>query len=266
MWLLSGIDLSSLGILLGGAALAGWADAVIGGGGLILIPLLMSTLPHMAPVVILASNKVAAVSGTTSAAVVMVRRTRPPALLLVRYASVAVVCSALGAFAATLVNKNIMRPIIIVLLVAVGIFVMLRPQFGLQRADNIPGQRSVRGILAVLAVGIIAGYDGIFGPGTGMFLIMAFTALLSQDFLQSAAMAKVVNTATNFGALVVFGIGGHIWWALGFSLAVANILGAQLGARTVLGGGAKLVRIALLCMVLVLAAYLSYEQLAGNFQ
>src|SRR5690625_7763558 len=72
-----------------------------------------------------------------------------------------------------------------------------------------------------------------------MFLIMSFTAIFSQNFIKSAAMAKVVNTATNLGGLATFIIGGHVWWTLDITLAIANIAGAQLGARTVLGGGTK---------------------------
>jgi uncharacterized membrane protein YfcA len=93
-----------------------------------------------------------------------------------------------------------------------------------------------------------------------MFLIMAFTAVLSQDFLRSAALAKVVNATTNLGALLVFILGGHVWWQLGLALAVANIAGAQLGARTVLGGGARFVRAALLVLVVVMSAYLGWQQ------
>lgn len=93
---------------------------------------------------------------------------------------------------------------------------------------------SLRIALGCVAVAAIGAYDGIFGPGTGMFLIMAFTAVFSQQFLQSAAMAKVVNTATN--------------------------LGAQIGTKTVFKGGSKLVRIALLLLVVVLCAKLLQDQ------
>ena len=109
------------------------------------------------------------------------------------------------------------------------------------------------GALLAAAVGF---YDGIFGPGTGMFLIMGFTAVFSQVFLQSAAMAKVVNTATNLGALTVFGLSGFINWPLALMLAAANVVGAQLGARTVLKGGSKLIRYALLILVVVLCTRL----------
>ena len=164
---------------------------------------------------------------------------------------------------ASLIDAALLRPVIIVLLLAVGTFVALRPSFGASGAGPEragAGAGRWRRWLVLVLVGGIAFYDGIFGPGTGMFLIMAFTAVLSQDFLRSAAQAKVVNTATNLGALVVFAVGGHVWWQLGLVLAVANVLGAQVGARTVLGGGARLVRAALLVVVVVMSAYLGWQQ------
>lgn len=125
-----------------------------------------------------------------------------------------------------------MRPLIIVLLVVVGVFVTFKPSFGTTESPGIRGGwRTWAGLVAVAAISF---YDGIFGPGTGMFLIMAFTFIFSQNFLKSAAMAKVVNTATN--------------------------LGAQVGARTVLSGGTKLIRYALLTLVVVMSSYLSWQQ------
>lgn len=244
-----------------GAMGAGWIDAVIGGGGLILIPLLMATLPGLAPVSVLATNKVAAVSGTASAAYTMVRRVKPNPRRLLIYAPLAGICSAFGASVAAMVNKDTMRPLIILLLLAVGIFVALKPSFG--TSTTAAKVSATRLGLATLGVGVIGFYDGIFGPGTGMFLIMVLTAVLTQDFLTSAAMTKVINTATNIGALSVFILGGHVWWSLALILAIANIAGAQLGARTVLGGGARLVRWALLGLVVVMVCYLSYQQWGG---
>ena len=119
------------------------------------------------------------------------------------------------------------------------------------------GWRTWAALAACAGIGF---YDGIFGPGTGMFLIMSFTAIFSQNFIKSAAMAKVVNTATNLGGLATFIIGGHVWWTLGIALAIANIAGAQLGARTVLGGGTKLVRYALLTLVVVMSVNLAWQQ------
>lgn len=256
------LELSGWVILLIGAAVAGWVDAVIGGGGLVLIPLLLAVAPHLAPATALATNKMAAVCGTASAAVTMMRRVRPPRRILVAYIPVAVVCSGAGALAASVIQAAVMRPVIIALLLAVGGFVALRPSFG--TGDGGPLPSGWRRWLSVGAVAVVAAYDGLFGPGTGMFLIMAFTAVLSQNFLTSAALAKVVNTATNLGALVVFAAGGHVFWLLGAVLAVANIAGAQMGARTVLGGGITFIRAALITTVVLMSGYLSYQQFSGS--
>lgn len=251
--------LSGWATLTVGAAVAGWIDAVIGGGGLVLIPLIMAVAPQLAPATALATNKVAAVSGTASAAWAMVRKVRPPAGELVRYAVVAALCSAGGAALVSQIDKDVMRPVIIVLMLAVGTFVALRPSFGTGGGEEQP-RGGWRALAAVGAVAVIAFYDGVFGPGTGMFLIMAFTAVFSQNFLKSAAMAKVVNTFTNLGALATFIAGGHVIWGMALVLAVANVAGAQLGARTVLGGGTKLIRFALLALVVVMSSYLGYMQ------
>lgn len=249
---------STWAILIGGAATAGWIDAVIGGGGLVLIPLILATMPQLAPATALATNKLAAVAGTSTAAYTLVRKVRPPKAELIRYGAVAAVASGVGALAASLIDATIMRPIIIVLMLAAGLFVTLKPSFGTTTSDGI--HTGWRTWAALAAVAVIAFYDGIFGPGTGMFLIMSFTFIFSQNFLRSAAMSKVVNTCTNLGALAVFIAGGHVWWTLGVILAAANIAGAQLGARTVLGGGAKLIRFALLALVIVMSSYLAWQQ------
>ena len=252
------LELAQWALLLGGAAVAGWVDAVIGGGGLVLIPLIMAVIPGVAPATSRATNKLAAVSGTASAAFTLMRTVQPPMKETLKLGLIAGIASGVGALAATLMQEEFMRPLIIVLLLAVGTFVAFKPSFGAGNSDGIRGGwRTWAALAAVAGIGF---YDGIFGPGTGMFLIMSFTAIFSQNFIKSAAMAKVVNTATNLGGLATFIIGGHVWWTLGIALAIANIAGAQLGARTVLGGGTKLVRYALLTLVVVMSVNLAWQQ------
>ncbi|AFH89933.1 hypothetical protein A4R72_00450 [Corynebacterium pseudotuberculosis] len=255
------IGVGGWGILIAGAGIAGWIDAMIGGGGLVLIPLIMAVAPGLAPVVAIATNKFVAVSGTASAAVTMTRKVGVDSSLVLRLVPIAALCSAGGALLAAWISKDVMRPVVIGLMVLAGIFVAFKPEFG--QGGHAKSASARRRALAVLATGGIALYDGIFGPGTGMFLIMAFTALLSQDFLRSAALTKVVNTATNLGALVVFIAAGHVLWSLGIVLAVANIAGAQFGAKTVLAGGTKILRLALLTLVIVMSVYLTVQQVYG---
>lgn len=174
----------------------------------------------------------------------------------------AFVCAASGALLVAALSSEVLRPLVIILLLAVGTYVALKPSFGTpQRA---PSQSHRRWLIALFAVGVIAAYDGFFGPGTGTFLIIVFTALLSRSFVESAALAKIINTATNLGALTVFAIGGHVLWLLGLGLAVFNVAGAQIGARLVLSKGTGFVRIALLIVVVVMSTKLGYDMYAGS--
>lgn len=174
----------------------------------------------------------------------------------------AFVCAASGALLVAALSSEVLRPLVIILLLAVGTYVALKPSFGTpQRASS---QSHRRWLIALFAVGVIAAYDGFFGPGTGTFLIIVFTALLSRSFVESAALAKIINTATNLGALTVFAIGGHVLWLLGLGLAVFNVAGAQIGARLVLSKGTGFVRIALLIVVVVMSTKLGYDMYAGS--
>ncbi|MET0419120.1 MAG: TSUP family transporter [Actinoplanes sp.] len=238
------------------AAAAGWVDAVVGGGGLILVPALMLALPGLPPVTALGTNKVASIAGTTSAALTYARRTKIDWSFAGPAAGLAVVFAGAGALTATAVPASYFRPAVLVLLVLILAFVVLRPSFGTVIGDTTPTLR--QRVAAVLVAGVAIGfYDGLFGPGTGTFLIIAGTALLSQDFIGSSAAAKVVNAGTNLGALIVFTAGGHVLWKLGLAMAVCNIIGARFGARTALKRGAGFVRAVLVVAVVAMVARLA---------
>jgi uncharacterized membrane protein YfcA len=252
-------DWDVLALLLVAATAAGWVDAVVGGGGLVLIPAMLIAFPTVAPATALGTNKLAAIWGTGAAAIAYARVVAIPRRLALMSIPVAGLCAAAGATAASLVSAGVIRPLVIVLMLAVGIFVACTPSFGQNAGSGGPlsGRQVVAGSAACAVIGF---YDGIFGPGTGMFLIIALTAVLSRSFLESAALAKIANTATNFGALVVFALQGHVWWQLGLLLAVANVVGSLLGSRTVLGRGTKVIRVALLVVVVVMSVKLGWDQ------
>jgi len=148
---------------------------------------------------------------------------------------------------------------VMVVLLAVAAFVTLRPSFGSVPRPHL--RTDARVVAAVTTAGVgIAFYDGIMGPGTGTFLIIAFTTILGLDFVAASASAKIINIGTNVGALVVFGVQGHVQWALGLSMAVCNVAGAQLGARMALKRGAAFVRIVLLCVVAAMVTRLAWQQ------
>jgi uncharacterized membrane protein YfcA len=253
------VDTSALPLLMTAAAAGGAVDAVVGGGGLIVLPALLigSGLPLPT---ILGTNKLTAVAGTSSAAYHYAKHTKIDWRVAGPTAGLAVVFAGVGASLAGAVPASAYRPIVLAVLVAVALFVTFRPQMGLYSDET---KRTPRRMLAMIAVGggAIACYDGAIGPGTGTFLVLAFTGIVGADFLYGSAMAKLVNTGTNIGALMVFGYFGHVDWALGAILAACNIAGAQVGARLAVKRGTKFIRIVLLVVVLALVGRLGYDQL-----
>ncbi|WP_157407834.1 sulfite exporter TauE/SafE family protein [Actinomadura atramentaria] len=245
-------------LLLVAAVAAGWVDAVVGGGGLIQLPALLLLGPG-APVTALATNKLGSIAGTSSAAVAYLRRARPDVRVAGPAAVLAVGCAAGGALCAAALEADVLKPVIMVVLLAVAAIVVLRPDLGRTVRDV---ERTRRRVLAAIAVPgiVIAFYDGLVGPGTGTFLVLAFTTLLGTDFVNASANAKIINTGTNLGALIVFTAQGHVLWALGLGMGACNIVGAQLGARMAISRGAGFVRGVLLCVVTALVLKLGWEQ------
>ncbi|WP_408630792.1 sulfite exporter TauE/SafE family protein [Micromonospora coxensis] len=256
------MDPLSLTTLLAAAAMAGWVDAVVGGGGLLLLPALLVAAPGVPVATALGTNKLAAIAGTSTAAVTYARRTKLDWAVAGPSAAVAVCCAGVGAALAGAVPARAYRPVVLVVLVSVALFVVLRPRLGVVAQPQRRTRVRVAAAVAVAGVGI-ALYDGLIGPGTGTFLVVAFTALVGADFVQGSAMAKVVNAGTNLGALVVFAATGHVWWLLGAAMAVCNVAGAMLGARMALRRGAGFVRGVLLVVVLALVVKLGWDQWAG---
>jgi uncharacterized membrane protein YfcA len=256
------VDPGHLALAVTGAAAAGWIDAVVGGGGLVQLPTLLLAVPGLPIATVLGTNKLASVAGTSTAAVTYLRRTTVDWRVLGPAVGLALFASGLGALLAGVVPASAYRPVVLVVLAGVAVIVTLRPRLGTTAAGEPPGP--ARRVAAAALTGLpIAAYDGAIGPGTGTFLILTFTATLGVDFLHSSAMAKAVNVATNLGALVVFGVAGHVSWLLGAAMAVANIAGARLGAHTAIRRGSRFVRVVLLVVVLALLVRLGFAEL-GN--
>ncbi|MFB7636214.1 sulfite exporter TauE/SafE family protein [Streptomyces sp. NPDC056149] len=256
----SDISLFTLALLCLAALAAGWIDAVVGGGGLLLLPALLVGLPHTPTAFVLGTNKSTAIVGTAAAAVTYVRKAPIDVRTALRIGGAALAGSVGGAFFAAGINSAVLRPLIMAVLVGVLVFVLVRPAFGAAAAPAGPVSRR-RLLAAVLLAGLGIGfYDGLIGPGTGAFLVVALAALLHMDLVTSSATAKVVNVCTNIGALTMFALQGTVLWQLGALLALFNLVGGTVGARMALKRGTGFVRGVLVLVVLVLLCKLAYDQ------
>jgi uncharacterized membrane protein YfcA len=235
---------------------AGWVDAVVGGGGLIQLPALL-LVPGMETVQALATNKIASAMGTTSSSITYYRRVRPNLGTALPMAAVAALGSAAGALSAAAVPDGVLEPVILVALVAVALYTLLRPAVGGETALRFRGHRHT--VVAAITGAVIGYYDGIAGPGTGAFLVFALVGLLGYAFLEASATAKIVNLATNLGALAVFSLTGSVLWTLGLAMGLANLAGGYVGARTAVSAGSRFVRVVFLVVVGVLIVRLSVQ-------
>lgn len=252
----------TLALLVAAAGLAGFIDAAVGGGGLITVPALLLGLPAGTPMpTLFGTNKTVAVTGTTVAAVKFARS----GAMDPREVLVPALCggfgSALGSWATYYFAPDFLRPVVVVLLVAVLAFTLLKPDIGTLHAPKyaIHHQRTLAALMAL----VIGAYDGFFGPGTGTFLIYLFVAVLGFDFLRASAMAKAVNWASNATALVMFLAHGSILWRVALPMAVANGTGGYLGARVALGKGSRYVRGLFIGVVTALILRLTWQLVYG---
>ena len=252
----------TVALLVLAALVAGWVDAVVGGGGLVQLPALLLGLPAATPAQVLATNKLSSIAGTATAALTYLRRVRPDPGTAAPMAISALFGAMAGAASATLLPQRVFRPLVLVLLVLVAVYTWRRPELG-RVNDPHPDRRRHR--VVALGAGLGIGfYDGIFGPGTGSFLVFVLVGLLGYGFLEASATAKITNLATNLGALVVFVPRGAPLWHLGLAMAAANVAGAWLGARTAAARGSGFVRAVFLCVVAVLIVRLGWDVAHGR--
>ena len=234
------LTLATALFLLAASFFAGFIDSIAGGGGLIQLPALLIGLPKSETAEVLGTNKLSAVFGTTMAAALYRKQIKPDPKILLAMGVPAFLGSAGGAVLASNIPTSSMRPMVLVLLIIVAVYTWFKPDLG--KFENLRHLPKRRVQIAAFAGVVIGFYDGIFGPGTGSFLMLILVASLGYAFITASAIAKVVNVATNVGAIMVFGINGAVLWQIGIILGVANISGAVLGARLAIKGGSTLVR------------------------
>jgi hypothetical protein len=239
------------------SAAAGFVNSIAGGGGLVSIPILLGLYPAAPPAALFGTNKAAMVCGTLQAAGSYGRHVRLPWSMLVPAIGAAVAGGLAGAGLVTLVSSVWLRPLLPVMLGLVLVHTLLRSEAGREHAPRFsPRAEAAAGSAIAGGLGL---YDGFFGPGTGSFLIHLFVRVLGFDFLHAVASAKILNAATNLGALATFAWTGNVWWILALPMAVANVAGSWLGSRLALRHGSGFVRAVFVAVVAALVLKTAYD-------
>ncbi len=237
--------------------LAGFVDAIVGGGGLILVPALFAMFPGTHPATLFGINKSASIWGTAMAAVQYSRRVQLRWLVLLPAAAAGFAGSLAGAWAVTVVSPDFLRKLLPLILLCVLGYTLAKKELGRHHAPRLAGRGEV---LVAGGIGLALGfYDGFFGPGTGSFFVFLFVRWLGYDFLHASACAKLLNSATNLAALILFAVKGHVWWHFALALAIANVVGSLLGTHFALKHGAGFVRGAFILVVFALILKTGYD-------
>lgn len=235
---------------------AGFIDAVVGGGGLIQLPALLLQLPTTSLPTILGTNKIAALSGTSVAAMQYARRIRFNFPLLIVISFFAFISSHMGAKLASSIEPANFRPLILVILILIAIYTYFKKDLGTHSGKLVAMPKQyLYGSLMGLLIGF---YDGFMGPGTGSFFVLAFVVLLGFEFVQASAYAKFVNCMTNFSAVMVFVKQGNYLLSIAILMAICNILGNILGSVLALKKGNSFVRLFFLIVVCAMILRYSY--------
>lgn len=251
------ITLQTLLLLSCFAFLAGFIDAIVGGGGLIQLPALLIFLPQYAIPTIIGTHKLASVSGTLVAASQYIRQVKVDWKVIVPSILATGLFALMGARLVTSLDKNVLKPIILVLLVSVLIYTFLKKDLG---TDHTPKYIGKKFLIGGLLTGAILGfYDGFFGPGMGSFLIFAFVSIFGLDFLHASAYAKILNCASNIPAIIFFMSSGDVLFEVAIPLGIANIVGSLVGTRLALLKGSGFVRIFFLIVVTGVIARFAYD-------
>ena len=238
--MLSDISTLTLVFILVAAFSAGFVDAIAGGGGLIQLPALLISFPDREVAEVAGTNKLGSIFGTSAAALNYRRNIKTDPKLLLAMVLPAFIGSGSGSLLATQISTEQLKVAIVVMLVAVFVYTLARPDLG--KVEVLKGaakrQRTV-GAVAGLTIGF---YDGFIGPGTGTLLMIVLVAALGFAFVGASAIAKVVNVATNFASILVFGITGSIMWVVGLAVGICNLAGGIIGSHVAIRRGSDFVR------------------------
>ncbi|MDG6452126.1 TSUP family transporter [Glaesserella parasuis] len=241
-------------ILFVSAFVAGFIDAIAGGGGLITIPALLAV--GFPPAVALGTNKLQACGGSFSASLYFVRKKAVDLKQIWLLILLTFIGGSIGTILVQMIDVNALKVALPFLILIIGCYFLFSPSLG----DEQRRQRMSFPMFACTAAMGIGFYDGLFGPATGSFFTLAFVLLLGFNLTQSVAHSKVLNFTSNLASLIFFIIGGAILWKIGFLMMIGQFIGASLGARMVVTKGKQIIRPLIVMISFIMVVKMLWDQ------
>lgn len=233
--------------------IAGFIDAIVGGGGLLTTPALLTA--GLPPYLVLGTNKFSATFGSSTASITFYKRKIfkikdwYPAFITMA------VGAGIGAYVAHYLSPEFLNMVLPIIVFICGLYFLFSkiPDKAVVHNETIPkGRQWPQGIL-------LGFYDGVAGPGTGAFAMVSTLLMYPVDLLRATGVARGMNFASNLAALIVFAIHGQIAWLLGACMGVAMMLGSYLGSRSAISGGSKFIRPMFIFIVMCMTVRLIWK-------
>ena len=253
--MISGYPIWSVLLICVGVFCAAFIDAIGGGGGIISVPMyLLAGLPtHYA----LGTNKLSSCLGTIASTFRYLKNGFVDWGLAVPSVVLAIVGAHFGTSLQIMVNEDYLKYMLLVVLPVVAVIMLRQKRFPEEKGQINPWKQR----LIVWAASVVLGaYDGFYGPGTGTFLIIAFTVFTHMNMRSANAQAKVINLTTNITSLTIFLLNGQVVFLLGLAAAACNMAGNYLGANLALSQGSRITR-----PVILLVLFLLFLKVLGIF-
>lgn len=243
-----------LAMLFSAAFIAGFIDAIAGGGGLITIPALLSV--GISPAMALGTNKLQACGGSFSASLYFIHKKSVDLHRLKWMITLTFLGAASGTILVQLIDIEFLKTALPFLIIAIAAYFLFSPSI----SDQDSKQRisyTLFGLTAALGVGF---YDGLFGPATGSFFTLAFVLLLGFNLTKAVAHAKVLNFTSNIASLIFFILGGAVLWKIGLLMMIGQLIGGNLGARMVVTKGKQIIKPLIVTMSLLMVVKMLWDQ------
>jgi uncharacterized membrane protein YfcA len=241
------------------AFLAGFIDSVVGGGGLVQVPAFFVLYPQLSVPNIIGTNRLASAVGTSVAAWNYARAVRIPWRIVLFAGVAAAICSYFGATLQSILPSDLLKPIILVLIIAIAFYTYRKKDLGQSERFHIAENRKP---LWAAGIGAVLGfYNGLVGPGTGSLLVFGFVGLIGYDFLSSSAISKVVNVIADVSSLIFFLTHKYVLFHLALPMMVCNVAGSYTGSRMAMLRGNAFIRKVFLVVVAGIIARFAWDVL-----
>lgn len=242
-------------VLIGIAFLAGFIDAIVGGGGLLQTPAGLMAFPNESVARVIGSLKIPSFTGACISSRQYLKKSPMPIQRILILGSIAFIAAFWGSWVLTRVSNQFFKPMIFFVLIIIAIYTYTKKNLGLLDNENNQAFPYKKGILIAMILGF---YDGFIGPGAGSLLVLLFISQIGFDFMRANAHAKIINVSTNMGSICLFLLKGAIMWHIAIPMAISNALGGWMGAQFAIKKGNQVIRRFFLVVIIATLCRLGY--------